>query len=97
MGICRLSGKHNVRRIDILVTPPKNWAAASLYFTGSKELNILMREAAQLKGMRLNEYGLWKLPASGIGVYLEPVETETEQEIFELLGLDYLEPEDRDM
>ncbi len=53
MGICRLSGKHNVRRIDILVTPPKNWAAASLYFTGSKELNILMREAAQLKGMRL--------------------------------------------
>ena len=99
MGICRLSGKYNARRLDIMVTRPENWAASTLYFTGSKELNVLMREAAQIKNMRLNEYGLWKVGPSG-STKMEDMEllgTMNEEEIFEQLGLDYLTPEDRDM
>lgn len=99
LGIASLSSRHNARRLDVMVTPPENWAAAILYFTGSKELNIQMREAAGMLGMRLNEYGLWKLGPDGSTKMedMELLETETEEEIFELLGLDYTEPEDRDI
>ena len=99
MGIVSLSVRHNARRLDIMVTPPENWAAAMLYFTGSKTLNVQMREAAQLKDMRLNEYGLWKVGADGSTDMkdMKLLETNTEEHIFDYLGLDYLEPADRDL
>lgn len=99
LGISRLNEHYNARRLDMMVISPERWGAAALYFTGSKELNVHMREVAIAKGYRLNEYGLWRVPESG-SVDMKDMtllEAETERQIFELLEIDYLEPEDRDI
>lgn len=99
MGIIRLSAEHNHRRLDIMITTPEKWGAGLLYFTGCGSLNVQMRELARSKDMRLNERGLWLLGPDGSdkeeGMTL--VDAKTEEEIFDHLGLDYLEPEDRDI
>lgn len=58
---------------------PDYYAAALLYRTGPKELNIRMRQLAQARGFTLNEY----------------YAAQTEKEIFQMVGLPYLKPEDR--
>ena len=77
-----------LRQLDILIIEPESWPYAILYFTGSKEHNIEMRNRAKEKGWRLNEYGLydkeWKR-----------IEARSEKEIFEVLEVEYLEPEKR--
>lgn len=47
-------------QVDVRVLPAENWGAAILYFTGSKEHNIRLREMAIVKGLKLNERGLFK-------------------------------------
>lgn len=82
-----ISGK--VRQIDILYVTKQSWAAALLYFTGSYELNRIMRGIAQKKGYRLNQSGLYKVTKSG---KLTLVKTPTEADIFRILGMKYLIP-----
>ncbi|MHB1867589.1 MAG: DNA polymerase/3'-5' exonuclease PolX [Nitrososphaerales archaeon] len=76
-------------QVDVRVVPSKSWGAALLYFTGSKAHNIQLRTIAIKKGLRLNEYGLFK-----------PDETmvagKREEEIYSVLGMDYIEPEMRE-
>ena len=62
-----------------------------LYFTGSGEFNKNMRLFAKKKGYKLNEYGLYKI---GKDKELK-MKTHTEKDIFTLLGLDYIEPQNR--
>lgn len=88
LGIGRLDDKHNARRIDLLIVKPESWAYATLYFTGSQKLNILMRNRAIELGLTLNEYGLFD--SSG-----QSYPASNEQQIFEYLQLQYLKPEDR--
>jgi DNA polymerase/3'-5' exonuclease PolX len=57
-GILRLPG-YNGHRLDLLIIPQHNWPFAELYFTGSAQFNILMRQRAEDLGLRLNEYGLY--------------------------------------
>ena len=64
-----------------------------LYFTGSGEFNKSMRSFALKKGYTINEYGIYKLKADGTKGFR--IKTETEADIFKVLKLDYLEPEDR--
>lgn len=45
-------------QIDLRVVPPESWGATLLYFTGSKQHNVRLREMAVRRGWRLNEYGL---------------------------------------
>jgi DNA polymerase (family X) len=47
---------------DLRVVPRESWGAALLYFTGSKDHNVRLRDLALDKGLTLNEYGLFKLP-----------------------------------
>jgi DNA polymerase (family 10) len=47
------------RRLDLRMARPEAYGAMLLYFTGSKEHNVWMRQKAHQKGYRLNEYGLW--------------------------------------
>jgi DNA polymerase (family 10) len=70
------------------VLPDKEFGSALQYFTGSKEHNIALRKIAIEKGMKLNEYGLFK------GKKL--IASETEEEIYKALGLPYFEPELRE-
>ena len=58
-----------------------------MYFTGSKEHNIAVRKVAIKHGMKLNEYAL----TEGSAV----VASETEEDIYYALGLEYYEPRNR--
>ncbi len=74
--------------MDIRVVPSKSYGSALQYFTGSKEHNIVLRRIAMNKGLKLSEYGLFRGPNRIAG--------RTEEEIYEALGIDYIEPEMRE-
>jgi len=70
--------------VDVRVVPQKSFGAAAQYFTGSKQHNVRLREIAVKAKLKLNEYGLFKADKMVAG----PVE----EEIYQKLGLDYIEP-----
>jgi len=75
-------------QIDCRVVEEKSFGAALLYFTGSKNFNIKIRQLAIKKGLKVNEYGVFQKDKFVAG--------KTEQEIFKLLGMSYIEPELRE-
>ncbi len=83
--------QNNNFQVDVRVIPKKSWGAALLYFTGSKSHNIELRTIAIKKGLRLNEYGLFKASDESV-----QVAGKTEEEIYAALGMDYIEPELRE-
>jgi NAD-dependent DNA ligase/predicted flap endonuclease-1-like 5' DNA nuclease len=83
------------RRIDLLYTEPKEYAFATLYFTGSKAFNTVMRQRALDLGYTLNEHGLSKMVSGKKGDQLTS-DFPTEQSIFEFLGMKYKEPKERE-
>jgi DNA polymerase (family 10) len=80
---------------DLRVVSDAEYSSALLYFTGSKEHNIVMRQRAIERGLRLNEYGLFHSTVETRDPKLL-VKCRTEQEIFEKLGLHYIPPELRE-
>jgi len=81
------------RQVDILWVPPASYAPALLYFTGSANFNQKMRAFAQKKGFRLNQMGLYGRSVPEHPLRLIP--TKTEAEIFQAIGMEYVEPERR--
>ncbi|MCE2881335.1 MAG: DNA polymerase/3'-5' exonuclease PolX [Planctomycetaceae bacterium] len=80
-------------QIDLRVVPLDRFGAALMYFTGSKEHNIRMRERAIAQGMRLNEYGLFREDAKGeLAEGATPVAAATEAQVYAALGLDWIAP-----
>jgi DNA polymerase (family 10) len=79
-------------QMDLRVVPAGSFGAALQYFTGSKEHNVRLREIAVKKGMKLNEYGLFKVT----GKKETPVAGTTEEEIYEALGMAWMPPEMRE-
>lgn len=73
-------------QVDLRVVPPEAWGAALQYFTGSKAHNIRIREIAVRKGLKLSEYGLFRVDDDSLVV------SETEQEVYEQLGLPWIPP-----
>src|SRR6185369_1751679 len=47
-------------QIDLRVVPPKSFGAALQYFTGSKDHNVVLRGMAKDRGLRINEYGVFR-------------------------------------
>ncbi len=84
------------RQVDLRIIPPKSFAAALMYFTGSKEHNIVMRSRARERGMSLNEFGLYDLFENGETNRDAPHSFETEADIYKLLGLSWVPPELRE-
>ncbi len=80
---------------DLRVVSDGEFPFALAYFTGSKEHNIVMRQRAIARGLRLNEYGLFKSKEETRDPALL-VKCQTEEEIYSELGLDYVEPELRE-
>ena len=80
---------------DLRVVGDAEYASALLYFTGSKEHNIVMRQRAIDRGLRLNEYGLFRSKEETRDPKLL-VKCRTEEEMFEKLGLHYIPPEMRE-
>ena len=75
-------------QVDLRIVAPESFGAALMYFTGSKEHNVAMRQRAINRGLRLSEYGLFDGD--------EPIARETEQEVFKTLGLAWIPPELRE-
>jgi DNA polymerase (family 10) len=77
-------------QVDLRVVKKESYGAALQYFTGSKEHNVAMRSLAIKKGFKLNEYGLFDKETETYIV------GKTEEEIYNKLDLDYIEPELRE-
>jgi len=74
--------------VDLRVVPKKSYGSALQYFTGSKEHNIQLRKIAIDKGLKLNEYGLFRGSKQIAG--------KTEEEIYKILGMECPPPELRE-
>lgn len=85
-------------QVDLRTVDDSQYGAALLYFTGSKEHNIRLRERAQQRKQRLNEYGLF--PDDGESAPqdrgIKPVASRTEEEIYKALNLWWMPPELRE-
>ncbi len=75
---------------DLRVVPRASLGAALQYFTGSKAHNIALRDRAIQRGLKLNEYGLYRVEGDGL------VAGATEEGIYEALGLEWVPPELRE-
>jgi DNA polymerase (family 10) len=74
--------------VDLRVVPEESFGAALHYFTGSKDHNVALRRIAIEKGLKLNEYGLFRGKRAIAG--------RTEEDVYEALGLPFIPPELRE-
>jgi DNA polymerase (family 10) len=77
-------------QVDCRVVPPDVYGAALQYFTGSKDHNVKLRTLGVKLGYKLNEYGLFRREDDDF------VASETEEEIYRALGMDWVPPELRE-
>jgi DNA polymerase (family X) len=81
----RLSGGIDA---DLLVVPRESWGSALQYFTGSKEHSVETRRIAISKGLRLNEWGVYR--------GTDKIAGETEEGVYAALGMAWIPPEMRE-
>lgn len=81
---------NNNFQVDLTIVEESSYGSALLYFTGSKEHNIQLRNLAKRNKMKLNEFGLFNL------IDNKKIAGSKETEIYELLGLSYILPELRE-
>jgi DNA polymerase (family X) len=91
-GVNKASVKFGLEglQVDLRALPKESYGAGLQYFTGSKEHSVALRARAQKMGLTLNEYALARIDTK------EPVARETEEEIYEALGLAWIPPELRE-
>lgn len=75
-------------QVDLRLVPAESYGAALYYFTGSKAHNIAVRRLAQARGLKLNEYGVFRGDLRVAG--------ETEESVFAAVGLPFIAPELRE-
>jgi len=75
-------------QVDCRVVEDKSFGAAMVYFTGSKDFNIKLRQLAIKKALKINEYGVFRKDRFLAG--------KTEEDVFKALGMSYIEPELRE-
>lgn len=78
----------NGLQVDVRLVEESQWGAALLYFTGSKPHNIELRKIAISKGFKLNEYGLFRGKTC--------VASQTEEDVYDALGLKFVPPQQRE-
>ena len=84
---------HDGLQVDLRVVPPDSYGAALQYFTGNKAHNIELRELARARGLKLNEYGLFRVDADGNEA--EKLAGPSEDGVYARLGLQTPAPEIR--
>lgn len=97
MGVCKIGESAYSRRIDIRIVDYECYFTSLIYFTGSKNFNVFLRNKALEKKMSLNEYSLTNLDEYGkengnIHIFLK-----SEKEIFDILEIPYMTPEERNL
>jgi DNA polymerase (family 10) len=83
---------HDKVQIDLRVVPAESFGAALQYFTGSKEHNIILRGRAKDAGLKINEYGVFRVK----GDKETKIAGATEKEVYDALGLPVFQPEIRE-
>jgi len=79
---------HSGLQVDLRVVPQVSWGAALLYFTGSRQHNIALRKLAIGRGLKLNEYGLFREH--------ERIAGKSEKEVYACLDIPFIAPELRE-
>ncbi|MDP2299966.1 MAG: DNA polymerase/3'-5' exonuclease PolX, partial [Actinomycetota bacterium] len=78
------------RQADIRVVAPEAWGAALQYFTGSAEHNVRVREIAKSRGLKVSEYGVFRISDG------ERLASATEADVYAALGMVVMPPEIRE-
>ena len=86
--VMKFEGKE--RQVDLRIFKKDEWGAALQYFTGSKQHNVHLREIAKEKGLKINEYGVYKVDTE------EKIAGETEESVYKAVGMDWIPPELRE-
>lgn len=76
-------------QVDLRVVPPESYGAALHYFTGSKPHNIAVRQLGRERGLKINEYGVFRGP--------KRIGGRDEREVFDAVALPFIPPELREM
>jgi DNA polymerase (family 10) len=77
-------------QVDLRVVEEESFGAALAYFTGSKEHNIRLREMAVKEGLRINEYGIFRVRDE------KKLGGKEEEDVYRILGLPFIPPELRE-
>lgn len=105
-GVARVEGAgptkgtvvlHSGLQVDLRVIPARSFGAALQYFTGSKEHNVAVRTRAVRAGLRVNEWGVFRVPEDADPETLGKEDGERlagadEREVYESLGLEWVPP-----
>lgn len=83
---------HKGLQVDVRVVPAESFGAALQYFTGSKDHNVVVRGLAKQRGLKINEYGVYRIDGDE-EVYVAGA---TEEEVYATLDLPYFPPELRE-
>jgi DNA polymerase (family 10) len=77
-------------RFDLRVVPPEAYGNLLQHFTGSKDHNVALREAAVRRGLSVSEYGVTEIESGTVHAF------ETEEEVYAFLGYAWIPPELRE-
>lgn len=88
-------------QVDLRVVPAESFGAALQYFTGSKDHNVAVRGRAKQRGLKVNEWGVYRAKSQSDGESepgdpSEYVAGRTEEEVYAALGLPWFPPEMRE-
>jgi DNA polymerase (family 10) len=83
---------HSGLQVDLRVVPERSFGAALQYFTGSKDHNVVLRGLAKQRGLKINEYGVFRVDGE-TETYIGGA---TEQEVYAALDLPLFPPEMRE-
>jgi DNA polymerase (family 10) len=92
---------HSGLQVDLRVIPSRSFGAALQYFTGSKEHNVAVRTNAVRMGMRVNEWGVFRIPEDADPSELgkedgERLAGDTEEGVYAALDMAWVPPELRE-
>ena len=92
---------HSGLQVDLRVIPGRSFGAALQYFTGSKEHNVSVRTRAVRQGLRVNEWGVFRVPENSEADEIgkedgQRLAGDTEAEVYEALGMAWVPPELRE-
>ncbi len=73
-------------QVDLRVVAPGQWGSALVYFTGSIEHNVRLRELAKARSMKVSEYGVFRTEEE------TPIASETEEDVYRALDMDCIPP-----
>ena len=86
----RPSSRRSGLRFDLRVVPPESYGNLLQHFTGSKDHNVALREAAVRRGLSVSEYGVAEVESGEVHAFA------TEEEVYEFLGYAWIPPELRE-